>query len=272
MQGVILAVIEHPETAGRVLTAAQRLGQLMGSARIEALAIRTPPDAAILPSEEVLTRKHELQIREREQARITALKAAFDRWMETAQEAGVSAEWADVEGLADSVVQEWGRRSDVIVLKRPAHQDHVPGRQEIHAALFETDRPVLVVPPEQPSSMFGRHVAIAWRHDRFTIKAVLAAIRLLAGAERVYVLAGARQGSPPPRIPEVLAEHGIGAELHVLPIGTGVFGETLLAKAHELKADMLVLGAYVHRLRSLILGGVTRHVLAHADLPVLMRH
>jgi nucleotide-binding universal stress UspA family protein len=273
MPGVILAVVEHPEVAPRTLAAAARLAQLMGSARIEVLAIRIPPEATILISEEVLTRKQELHIRTREQARVTALRGVFDAWFATVQEAGISAEWSDIEGLSDSVIQEWGRRSDFIVLKRPARQDHVPDRQAIHAALFDTDRPVLMVPPERPPSMFGRRVAIAWRDDRFTIKAVLAALRVLTKAERVLVLAGAREGSSPPGVPEVLAEHGIDAELHVLPIGTGVFGEALLAKTHELGADMLVLGAYVHHpARSLILGGVTRHMLAQADLPVLMRH
>jgi hypothetical protein len=55
--------------------------------------------------------------------------------------------------------------------------------------------------------------------------------------------------------------------LHALPItGHQPFGETLLRTAHQLGADMLV-----HPIRSLILGGVTRYMLAHADLPVLMR-
>jgi len=59
----------------------------------------------------------------------------------------------------------------------------------------------------------------------------------------------------------------------VLPIGPGPFGQALLDKARELGADMLVMGAYVHSpLREALLGGVTRHMLAHADLPVLMRH
>jgi nucleotide-binding universal stress UspA family protein len=61
--------------------------------------------------------------------------------------------------------------------------------------------------------------------------------------------------------------------MHALPIGSGAFGATLLAKAHELGADMLVMGAYVHSpLRQLLFGGVTRYMLSHADIPALMRH
>jgi nucleotide-binding universal stress UspA family protein len=61
--------------------------------------------------------------------------------------------------------------------------------------------------------------------------------------------------------------------LHILPIGAGVFGRMLLEKLHELGADMLVMGAYAHNpLREMVFGGVTRYVLDHADVPVLMRH
>ncbi len=74
-------------------------------------------------------------------------------------------------------------------------------------------------------------------------------------------------------MPEILTEHGVEAEMIVLPIGAGEFGETLLSEAHELGADLLVMGAYAHSpLRELVFGGVTRFILGHADLPILMRH
>jgi nucleotide-binding universal stress UspA family protein len=273
MKGMILAVVENPQVAASTLAAAECLARLMGRARVEVLAVRIPPEATILPSEEVLTRRQELRVRAREQERVTALKAVFDAATERMSEAGIAAKWFEVEGLSDRVVAEWGRRADVLVLKRPASLDPTPDRQAIHAALFDTDRPVLVVPPERPPLPFGRRVVIAWREDRFTIKAVLAAVRLLGEAEHVHVLAGVRDGASPPKVPDILSEHDVKAELHVLPIGPRAFGESLLAKAHELDADMLVLGAYVHHpARGLILGGVTRYMLAHADLPVFMRH
>ena len=75
-------------------------------------------------------------------------------------------------------------------------------------------------------------------------------------------------------MPAILAEHGIAAELHALPIG-GLARSALRCceKAHQLGADVLVMGAYQHSpLRQLLLGGVTRYMLSHADLPVLLRH
>jgi nucleotide-binding universal stress UspA family protein len=119
---------------------------------------------------------------------------------------------------------------------------------------------------------FGRRVAIAWRDDVRAAKAVLPALRCLGRAERVHVLAGVRQGAGQPALPGIVLNHGIRAELPVLPIGPGPFGRTLLNKAHELGADMPVMGAYAHSpLREALFGAITRHMLAHADLPVLMR-
>lgn len=274
MPGLILAVLEHPEMAAHMLSAARCLAVLTSAARVNVLAIRMPPIEAIMPTEEVLSRNEEIRIRAKERYRADALKAIFDAWAETTHRRGVATEWFDVEGRADKVVEEWGRRADFILLKRPWNRDPEPDRQAIHAALFDTGRPVLVVPPERRTTPFGRRVAIAWRKDEQTTKAVLAAERWLDRAEHIDVIAGSRGGTSPPHFPEILDEHGIKADLHVLPItGEKIFGEALLAKAHELASDMLVMGAFArHPVRSLILGGVTRYMLAHADLPVFMRH
>ena len=230
------------------------------------------PKSTIMPTEEVLTRHQAATLQEHEDTRLAALRAAFDAWAPAARGPAIPVEWTDIEGLADSLVAEWGRRSDFIVLSRPAARDNVADRLELQAALFDTDRPVLLVPPRVATS-FGQTVAIAWREDKRTVRAVLAALRLLTRAQQVHVLAGVPEGAPPPGLPDILTEHGVAAAVHVLRTGSGVFGETLLREAHALGADMLVMGAYTHSpWREVILGGVTRHMLAHADMPVLMRH
>ena len=179
----------------------------------------------------------------------------------------------EASAAPDLAVQERGCRADFIVVELPEPGDDKPIRQAFRAALFRTERPVLVVPPTGPADGFGQLAAIAWRDDPHTLKAMIPALRLLTAADQVHLLAGVRPGEPTPRSPAVLLEHGVRAELHVLAIGTEPFGQTLLRRAHELKADLLVMGAYVHGvLRDMVLGGVTRHVLAHADIPVLMRH
>jgi nucleotide-binding universal stress UspA family protein len=258
MSGVILAVPDRPDCAARVLTAAARFAELTRSTRINVLAIRMPPMATILPSEQILTRRDELRIRNDEQSRTHVLKGTYDVWSSGDEVApDTVTEWVDVEGMADELVNEWGRRADFIVLKRPSVHWSEPERRAIRAALFDTARPVLLVPPESQPVPFGHRIAIAWRDDGSTVKAVLSTLRWVGRAKEIHVLAGARDASVQPSLPDILDEHGIQATLHVLQItGQQAFGEVLLDAAHALGADMLVMGAFArHPVRSLILGG-----------------
>ena len=240
MSGVVLAVPDRPDIALRVLAAAARLAELTDSGRINVIAIRTPPASTILPSEEVLTAEHERRIRDEESKRTDALKQIFDSWSRARPASKFIAEWADSEGLADQVVGERGRRADFIVLKRPMGHQFDQERRAIHAALFDSGRPVLVAPPETPPGPFGQRIAVAWRDDGCTMKAVLSGLRCAAKAEEIHVLAGTRDASQPPHLPDLFDEHGVKATLHVLPIaGHQTFGETLLRRAHQLGADML---------------------------------
>jgi nucleotide-binding universal stress UspA family protein len=188
------------------------------------------------------------------------------------RDAGISVQWYAVPGPANQAIEQRGRRADVIVIARPMDDDDEQTRHGFQAALFRTERPILVVPPGPPAP-FGRRVAVAWRDDGRTVKALIPALRFLSRAEQFHLLAGVREATPRPSVPAALTDHGIHADLHILPIGAGVFGRTLLEKLHELGADMLVMGAYAHNpLRELVFGGVTKYVLEHADVPVLMRH
>jgi nucleotide-binding universal stress UspA family protein len=272
MSDVILVLLDRPEAAAGLLHAAECLAVLTGGARVNVLAIRTPPGYAALTAEASLTGGVLEALVAEEDRRVAKLEATFDSWVAGIGEAPFTARWSSVEGLADPVLDTEGRRADFIVVARPARGDEEPTRRGFHAALFRTERPVLVVPPGRVAA-FGKRVAIAWRDDMRAAKAVLPALRCLGHAEQVHVLAGMRQGAGQPVLPQILLDHGVKAQVHVVPIGTGPFGQFLLDKAHQLGADMLVMGAYAHSpLREALLGGVTRYMLAHADLPVLMRH
>jgi len=270
---VILAVLGRRETAYGVLDAAQCLAGLGGRASIIVLAIDTPPPANPLAAEALMAEVVDIEAsRQRDRRRIASLKTTFETWASEARQAGFAAQWAEVEGAASGVVEERGRRADFIVIARPMPDDDAPTRDEFQSALFRTERPVLVV-PERKSEPFGRCVAIAWRDDSHTAKAMIPALRVLGGAERVHLLAGVRKGAPVPGIPAVLQDHGISADLNILPIAGGPFGKALLETFHELGADMLVMGAYAHNpVREMIFGGVTRYMCDHADVPVLMRY
>ena len=271
MSNVVLALLTRTETAPVILGAARRLAVLLGGARIEALVMRVPPISTILVTEEVLTKAQEQKIRDRENRRAAALHGVFEVW--AAGHEGLNAlRWIDEEDMTETLVRKWGERADYIVAGQPPAQGSRAEADGLHSALFSSDRPVLMV-PAQAKSDFGRIVALAWREDRFTLRAVMAALRCIPESVEIHVLMGRREGAPPPQVPEVLTEHGVRVIGHELAIGGEVFGAQLVAKARELHCDMLVMGAFVHSAwRNLLFGGVTRYMLAHADIPVLLRH
>ena len=271
MSDVILVVLGRTESARGLLQAAAEFRRLMTEARVSVLALEQPAHTSALEAEALVAEADALvQQKPTERARIAALERIYEQWLVEIGAEGNDVRWARAQGNAATVVGERGSRSDLVVVGQPTERDS-RGRQVFRAALFATDRPVLMVPGEWQGHL-GRCVAIAWRDDRPTARAVIPALRCLASAEEVHVLAGTRHGLPPD-VPRVLVEHGIRARLHPLAIGSGPFGRALLSKAHELGADLVVMGAYAHSpLRGLILGGVTQYMLDHADVPVLMRH
>lgn len=271
MSSVVLTLLTSTETAPALLAATARFGDLLNDVRLEVMVIRIAPMSTIMPTEEILTQEEENRIRTEEHHRSDRLKHVFDQWSSTVHTKIVPS-WVDEEGKIVDVVKKWGERADYIVVGRPeAHADHGL-HAAVHAAVFSTDRPVLMVPANAFTD-FGKTVAIAWRDDRFTMRAVLAALRCLPPASTIHVFMGYRGGEPVPKIPEALSEHTADVIPHELLIGKDPFGAQLLAEAHVINADLLVMGAFVHNAwHDLLFGGVTKYVLAHADLPVLMRH
>jgi protein CrcB len=268
MGNVVVAVLNRPEEAPQLLDAGTHLLAFGGGGRLRALAVRLPPAAAILPSEEVLTADREAAIRAEQEDWAGQLRAVVQRWEAGARASGVRTDWLDLEGDAAQIVAEHGRRADAIVVARPATHEAGRMRECMHAALFETESPVLVVPPGFHGAL-GQTVAIAWKDDGRAAKAVRASLPILQRAQTVHVLTAVRQ----PVMPDILAEHDIPTELHAVPDGEGPVAERIIRSAHLLGADLLVMGAYAHgEWREAIFGGVTRYMLAHTDLPLLMRH
>jgi nucleotide-binding universal stress UspA family protein len=155
----------------------------------------------------------------------------------------------------------------------------VGGAPIFSAVLFETGRPVLVAGSGMgeagPSgrSVSPRRVVVAWKESAEAARAVSAALPLLARAERVTAVS-ARDDDERTRGLDALATylswHGIAADRRLLAAYPSV-GEALAAAAVE--ADLVVMGGYSHsRLRELILGGVTRHMLEKTKLPLLLAH
>lgn len=187
--------------------------------------------------------------------------------------AGATADFAAVVGREEELVAHRARLADLTVVPHPEAGDDVSSSDALHAVLFDSGRPVLMAPRQTPATI-GTRVCLAWNGSAESAAGVLAALPWMQRAQAVRVLSAdgyQRRGPGAADLAAYLALHGVHAEVSQFhPIEREV-GRGLLAAAQEFGADLLAMGAYSHsRLRQLILGGVTRHVLEHAALPVLM--
>jgi nucleotide-binding universal stress UspA family protein len=188
--------------------------------------------------------------------------------------AALSWVWRAAAPSGSDFVGSYGRVFDIVVLARPADEWQSPSMVTLESALFESGRPVLIAPPKAPPSL-GTNILIAWNRSTEQARATAFAMPLLRLADRVTILTvegGTVAGPSGGELARSLKMNGIVAE-PVTVAGGGNAGEIILAKATELGCDLVVKGAYTQsRLRQMIFGGTTRHILAKAELPVLMAH
>jgi nucleotide-binding universal stress UspA family protein len=192
-------------------------------------------------------------------------------------EAQASLSWAWLKDAPSGhdFVGSYGRVFDIIVLARPGDEWQSPSMITLESALFESGRPVLIAPPVSPRSL-GTNILVAWNNSTEQARTMADAMPFLRLAERITIctVEGATVAGPSgEQMARSLKMNGIAAEPITLKPGKRNAGETLLAKADELGCDLIVKGAYTQsRLRQMIFGGTTRHILANAKLPVLMAH
>lgn len=275
----ILVPIEDHGVVEPILEAALLLGRTFDS-YIEGLAI-TPDYPVVLPVDIAIGVPSPITPENRlEMSR--ACRERFEAFMVTKQIprahaglASLSFGWRQDGLMEDAFLGAYGRVFDVTVLGRPDGANGQTRISTVEAALFETGRPVLVVPPT-PLNTLGENAVIAWNRSTETARAVLGALPLLKKARRITVLELEGWGVPGPSGSELvrfLRMHGLTAEAMMAPDPDNRPGETILSEATALGCDLLVKGAYTQsRLRQMFFGGATSHILAHTTIPVILAH
>ena len=187
---------------------------------------------------------------------------------------GLSYGWFDEAPEGESFVGSYGRVFDVIVMGRSDSNSIGLHDKAIEAALFDSGRPVLIASPAPPRQI-ATNVLVAWNCSTEQARTTAFAMPLLRQAERVTVLhvegGAAVPGPSAAQIIRSLQRNGIPAAAMTVGLDGRNTGEAILAAAQTLGCDLLIKGAYTQsRLRQMIFGGATRHILANASLPVLM--
>ncbi|MFT5658284.1 MAG: nucleotide-binding universal stress UspA family protein [Gammaproteobacteria bacterium] len=188
--------------------------------------------------------------------------------------AGISAEYREIEGDVTQMLNVHSRYTDLAVIPLQQEKDSNLNTYYLPTSfLLGSACPVLALPDIKPITRAPQSVLVAWDGSREAARALKAALPLLHYAEKVDVVSIASNDAEAMDITHHISRHGIEAETHLIKGSASDAGQLLLEQTLLLGSQLLVMGAYGHsRLREQILGGATKYVMQHAQLPVLFSH
>ncbi|MFT5448987.1 MAG: nucleotide-binding universal stress UspA family protein [Gammaproteobacteria bacterium] len=252
------------------------------NSHIEGLFVVRPPQVidgegmAMMASYVTQLEEEGERLAERAKARFDASLAAHGIEMAPlGPDAGAAtASWREFEGLEGQVLGDYGRVFDLIIIGRGFGYPWSDWDAMCEAALFECGRPVLITPEE--SGSIGEHAAIAWNGSTETARTIALSMPLLLQSKQVTVISVEGWSVPGPdgeQMARHLQRNGIQTSLCTVALDGRTPGQAVCAESLSAGADLLIKGAYTQsRLRQLVFGGATRHILYESKLPVVMAH
>ncbi len=270
----ILLYLQHIDMHTPASRAAQALATRLG-ARLDGLFVADLPAAAFSLPEAVPAQLEETR------RRCVEAEEHGGEWHGWLAGAGVAGAWRVAQGDTVQTVCQAAAGYDLLVMERSQQRSDAPvGFGTVSRCVFGSDRPVLVVPDIATIDTVGSRAVVAWNGSRESALALAAAVPVLQRADDVLVIDGSEMYAdalavlPPPGLADWLQRHGIRARIQALDAGPShAAGPLLLDAAHAHRADLLVMGAWSRsRLAQMVLGGTTRHLFMHGDLPMLVAH
>jgi nucleotide-binding universal stress UspA family protein len=268
----ILLPVDQSETMPAVLETARMLADMF-AATVEGVALRPAFADIVAPDPIVAVTIPPADWNEADFTR--SVRQAFDTFAASHPPAPDRARfrWRGGPPIDDAALGSLGRVHDVTVLGRPGGRG--ARMTAIESALFDSGRPVLMAPPVAPATL-GETVLIHWNASTETARCIRFAMPILRKARRVSLIAVEGAIAPGPSVKEAvgyLEANGIAATDKTVAGRGNRPGEAILAEAAALGADLLIKGAYTQsRLRQMIFGGATSHILSAAELPVFFAH
>jgi nucleotide-binding universal stress UspA family protein len=207
-------------------------------------------------------------------------ETAESHFREALQLSGIAGEWYMFDrGEADELIA-MATAADLVIMGQ--HNPETPATEEFRPEkiVVACGRPLLVLPYIKTVASVGKRVLVAWDGTREATRAVHDALPLIAEAEdvTVIVVAGSegdirRRHASLHRVVRHLARHGLAVRAEEDVQSSLTVSDLLLSRAGDLGVDLIVAGAYHHsRFREALLGGVSRELLSHMTVPVLMSH
>ena len=210
-----------------------------------------------------------------------ATRDALDQFNAACARAGVSAEPLTLSASYGGVGEQFGRiarRFDLAVVGQAEPETSAVEEIIAESALFESGRPVIVVPYIQKGPLKLDRVMACWDGSRQAARAIADAMPLLAKSGRVEVVIvtnerGKQDEIEGADIGQHLARHGLNVDVKRISGGNIDVADALLSHVADSGTDFIVMGGYGHsRLREFVLGGVTHSILQSMTAPVLLSH
>ncbi len=202
---------------------------------------------------------------------------AEGRFAERMARTEVLHEWRLLQGSPVEAVTTCARYADITVVGQTDSDDEASIAGLVDHLVLDAGGPVLVWPYAGSFDTRAETVLLAWNGTREAKRALSDALPLLRQAHNVIVFSiGTDDGThlPGAEASAHLARHGVKADARHRPASTDIAAaDVLLSAISDYGVDLLVMGAYGHhRLRELLLGGMTRDILRRMTVPVLMSH
>ena len=210
-----------------------------------------------------------------------AAQAAIKRFEELARRSSISRDTRMLTASLSSASDQLGRlarRFDIVVVGQPSRESTAADEIVDEGALFESARPVIVVPFIHKGGLKLERVMVCWDGSRAATRAIADSLPLMKKAKQVEVVIVANGRAKSDEVPgadlgEHLARHGLKVDVKRITSPDIDVASTILSYAADSSSDLIVMGGYGHsRLREFILGGVTRGILESMTVPVLMSH
>lgn len=206
-------------------------------------------------------------------------RTVVERISEQAGAIGVAASVSSSQLKRLKLVEEFtkeNRLHDLCILDSESEAIDID-RDLIEAALLDSGRPVIVVPPGF-TSFSARHVVVAWDGSSKAARALFDALPILRIAEMVEVIQVEGEKDLSGSIPgSMLVDHLLSHKVKIIAktilADNGDVPQAFRQYAERSAVDLIVMGGFAHsRIRQLILGGVTQALLHHCNVPLFLSH
>lgn len=194
---------------------------------------------------------------------------------ETPSSTGARFAWRGSPAIEATSIGALGRVHDITVLGRPGVGRNEPRMSNLESALFESGRPVMMAPPQPPATL-GEHILVHWNASLESARALTASLFFLRTAKQVTILEPKTDVDlypPATDLQDYFTQHEIKADIVTVNARGKNQGQIAIEECRKLGCDMILKGAYTQsRLRQMIFGGATNHLLQASPVPILFRH